>query len=99
MITFFALALLNLSVGIICCYNAYLLYKQGRFQNIALAFFYVFSGLTLACNIMNLTQTIGRTTAFIMDLDLDADNCTHLYLNGLPSYLYAMTAYCYIINW
>lgn len=48
-ITFGILAFITLCVMCLWSYNAYLIWKNGRFRNIALALFYLFSFFTLAC--------------------------------------------------
>ena len=99
-ITFYTLASLEAIVGIFCISNSILLYRNGRFKNVALLFFYINSFLTLLCKILK-TINANYLVRFVyfMDVVIDLGVCPYLTLKGLPSYTYATTAYCYITNW
>lgn len=49
MITFLSLACLTAIVGLLCIYDGFLLFRNKRFKNVALLFFYLFSIITLLC--------------------------------------------------
>lgn len=92
------LAVLTGVVGLLCIFTGILLFKNRRFKNIALAFFYIFAVITLLCKILSVFICAARFV-FFLDVAFDYDWCTYQVIKGLPSYAYATTAYCYIINW
>lgn len=98
-ITFIALNVITGFITVLCISNALLFYRNGRFKNMALFFFYLFSFLTFLSKYwIPLLNIIVRIT-FFLDVAFDYSWCVYQIFKNMPPYAYATTAYCYMTNW
>jgi hypothetical protein len=101
-ITFTLLTILTSMITVLCVANAVRFYKNGRFKNMALFHFYLFSFLTFLGKLFTLCipHPIFRIVRilFFLDVAFDYDWCTFQVLKGLPPYCFLTTAYCYMTN-
>ena len=92
------LAFCSLIVLVMCIANSVLIIRNGRFKNIALAWFYFFSFLTLACKSYLQVSNVALIVYFL-DPILNLNECSYSLFQGLPTFAYAACAYSYILNW